>query len=402
MKLFAALGPGDIVAAHRRQIRGETVPSETSIIYSGQILEFCRLRGIEVLAISHNDRVDQMTVGALHVENKPIFLAKSRGGLYHISQTLRAGYLLYRAKRFGADFALIASGSSHYFPLVIFWLFRIPVVVDFHNTLWPNGYPQATGLRRVIRKLDGFFFRWISIGAMGVSPECGRQVCTLAAKAVPYFDYRCQFRPNDFQFSHVPDRMFRVAFVGRIERNKGALDVPLIAEYLKGKKIKIEVCGDGPAMDELKRSVEEGKLWETVKIRGRLDRSSLLEVYQRSDAVLIPTRSDFAEGIPMVCGEAILSKLPIVTSRLSNALDVVGPGIKEANPDEPESYAKAIYELANNPTLCKEIRERCIVLSRQFIDRDKGIATALDKLLALSFKEWKPLTSYDVIFDRLF
>ena len=52
MKLFAALGPGDIVGAHRRRMAGEHVKTETSEPFSVQLLDWCKLRGIEVLALS--------------------------------------------------------------------------------------------------------------------------------------------------------------------------------------------------------------------------------------------------------------------------------------------------------------------------------------------------------------
>ena len=63
MKLFSALGPGDIVAAHRAQMSGKTVVSETSIIFSGQLVEYCRESNIEMLAISSNPRVDKLSDG---------------------------------------------------------------------------------------------------------------------------------------------------------------------------------------------------------------------------------------------------------------------------------------------------------------------------------------------------
>src|SRR3977135_959039 len=60
MRLFAALGPGNIVAAQRKQLADPGVKSATSIIYSGQLYEYCRARGITALVASHNGAVDEL------------------------------------------------------------------------------------------------------------------------------------------------------------------------------------------------------------------------------------------------------------------------------------------------------------------------------------------------------
>lgn len=58
------------------------------------------------------------------------------------------------------------------------------------------------------------------------------------------------------------------------------------------------------------------------------------------------TRRDFCEGMPLVCAEAMLSGKPVVTSRLSNALPVIGDTILEAQPEDIKSYAHAVRRLA--------------------------------------------------------
>jgi glycogen(starch) synthase len=405
MKVFAALGPGDIVGAHRRQITNQSVESETSIIYSGQLLEYCRNRNIEVLALSQNDRTDALIDGGIQVENRPIFLGNSNGITFHISRVLRGLYLAYRAKRFGADFALINSGSAHYFSLSSFALLGIPVAVDFHNTLWPTGFPETGILKRIIRKLDALHFRWFSAGTIGVSEECGRQVLEIAGSEVPFFDYKCQFRPTEFlqASSRLPmeDGVFRVAFVGRLEGNKGAFDLISIAEIVKMHPVKMEVCGGGPALAELQKEVQDRGLGEVITIHGPLIRSSLLDVYRNSDAVIIPTRSDFAEGMPKVCAEAALCNLPIITSRLSNAFDSLAPAIIEAKPNDPESYAAAILTLVADPDRYNDMKAACAVLTRPFLDRSSSLAAAFDRLLSVTLQGWKPLDSFNAVFARV-
>jgi len=407
MKLFAALGPGDIVAAHRSQMKKEPILSETSIIYSGQLLEYCRERGIETLALSYNSRVDSLSDDRLRVENQPRRFM-GRGGVWHHLSSLAYGlYLAVRARRFGADLAIIDSGSAHYFALAPFRLFGIPIAINFHNTLWPNGSKPDGRLAKLIRSFDGWFFRKIAAGAIGCSPECGSQVRQVGRQTLPFFEYRSQFRSDGFQrFGRKHDcSPFRVIFVGRVERDKGVLDILPMAEQLRGRSsvpIVFDVCGEGGTLGELKRGVTEKRLDAFISVHGRLARPQLVEAYARAHAVVVPTRSDFCEGLPLVCAEAVLSHLPIITSRLTNALPVLGPAIIEAEPDNIESYIRAILSLAEDRALYDRLSNACPDLARQFMDRSRSCPAAVDRLIAHLRPGWSLLESYDRLFQRIY
>jgi glycosyltransferase involved in cell wall biosynthesis len=406
MKIFVALGPGDIVAAHRAQIKGGPIASETSIIFSGQLLEFCRERGIETLALSHNRRVDSLRDGLLQIENRPRLLDGRGSVRYHLSMITYAMYLATRAFRFGPDLALVDSGSAHYFALALFRMFGIPVAINFHNTLWPNGFEPKRRLAQLIRALDAWFFRSIAAGAIGCSPECGKQVQQLSGPKLPFLEYRTQFRNEEFnprRGDH--DRNpFRVIFIGRIERNKGALDVPAMAEKIRERSnipILFEICGGGSALFELKQTVKEKRLADIVLVHGRLPRSELFQLYARANAVVVPTRSDFCEGLPAVCAEAVLFGLPIITSRLSNALPVLGAALLEVEPENIESYVNAIVKLTEDRTTYHRLSNACPALSRQFLDRSQSYPAAVDRLIARLFPGWKALNNYEPLFARV-
>lgn len=407
MKLFAALGPGDIVGAHRSQMRKEPVLSETSITFSGQLLEYCRERNIEILALSHNRRIDSLSEGPLDVENRPRRFM-GRGGIwYHLSSVAYGLYLATRARRFDADLAIIDSGSAHYFALAPFRLLGIPVVINFHNTLWPNGFQPEGWLAKLIGVLDGCFFRHVAAGAIGCSPECGSQVRRIGRQTLPFFEYRSQFRSEGLQ--RCPPREcdlnpFRVIFVGRIERSKGVLDLLSMAELLRDRSrvpVIFDVCGEGSSLTELKHGVSQKGLDEIVRIRGRLARPQLVEAYAQAHAVVVPTRSDFCEGLPLVCAEAVLANLPIITSRLSNALPVLGPAIIEAQPENVESYAEAIATLAEDRETYDRLSSACSDLARQFLDRSQSYPAAVDRLIAHLSRDWTPLQNYEHLFERI-
>lgn len=384
LRLFVALGPGDIVSARRKQLAGHAV-NETSIAFSEQLFDYCRQRRIRTLAISSNIRSDELEDGPVSIENRPKPLRDRGGLLFHVSQILYGTYLAIRARQFGANFAFIDSGTTHYFVLILFRLLGIPVAVNLHNVLWPSGYPPK-GVAAIIRKMNRVFFRYAAAGAVGVSPECERQVVSEARRAIPFFQYRCQFTANGFAHAkHYISGTFRVMYAGRVEENKGVLDIVQMAANLRNLgqvDVVFDICGDGAALSRLRAAVEAQDLGKLVIVHGRLEREALLGIYANSHAAIVPTRSDFTEGMPQVCAEAVLSDLPIITNRVTNAFDVLGEAIVRANTDDVNSYVHAITLLATDPALYAKLKAACSALSQQFLDRSQSYPSALDRLLS--------------------
>jgi glycogen synthase len=403
MKLFTVLGPGDIVSAHRLQMCGEKVDNHTSIIFSGQLLEYCRLRGIKTLALSYNGRTDSLCDRDLHIENRPRSLEGGGKIRFHLARLTYAVYLAVRARRFGADLALIDSGSTHYFALALFPLLGIPVAVNFHNSLWPNGLGPEGLSARLINYLNAWYFRRLAVATMGVSPEIGIQLEHLVGRTVPYFEYRAQFRIEGFTFNRRDhdQKPFRVVFVGRTEYDKGVLDIPTMAEMLVNQcniPIVFDICGDGSALAELKNTVKRKYLCDHIRIHGQLNRSQLLQVYDGAHAVIVP--SHVSEGLPQVCAEAVLCGLPIITSRLSNLL-AYRPVVATAEPNNVNSYVKAIKVLAEDSVTYNRLHDSCRDTARQFLDRSQSYPAAIDRLIAYIFSDWEVLETYDEIMERV-
>lgn len=407
MRLFATLGPGDIVEAHRRQQAGDAFLRETSLLFSEQLSEYCRLAGVELLAMSHHSRADQVAYGPVRFENNPKPFAGRGGPWYHLSQLLYALRLARAARGFRADVALIDSGTTHYFLLWLLRLAGVRVAVNFHNVMWPRGFRSERPVARLIRALDATFFRYGLAAAAGCSPECARQADLLAGRSLPFEEWRGQFRRDGF----APDIAdparpvpFRLLFVGRVEENKGALDLVEIAGRLAARapgRIAIDVCGDGAALPELRRRIAAAGLDDAVAVHGRLERPAIVAAYARAHAVIVPTRGGFCEGMPLVCAEAVIANRPIVASILTNALPLLGPAIVEAPPEDINGYVDAVLRLATDPALYRAKAEACAALAAQFFDRRQSYPAAVDRLLARLDRRWTPLPSYEDVFARL-
>jgi len=403
VRMFAAFGPGDHVRAHREGMARGTA-STTSLAFSEQLFNYCKATANPILAISSHPRADSIEDGTIFAENRQ----KSHRGTepsglaFHLLQLRYAAYLAYRAWRFRANVAFIDSGVTHYFALAIFRLLGILVIVNLHNVLWPQGFPPTSLSGRIVRKLNAQFFRRIASGAIGVSPECERQVLSEARDTIPFFQYLCQFNRDGFRKAPgYRGGAFHVAFAGRAETDKGVFDLVEISDILTSKcstRVVFHVCGDGSALGPLRNLVHQKALEDSIVIHGHLARENLLELYSSCHAVIVPTTSTFPEGMPQVCAEAVISGLPIVASKVTNALDVLGPAIAEAETNNAASYAEQICRLATEPSFYEKLRSATGSLSEQFFDRSRSYPAAVDRMLSKLF----PGRGYTSDWDRLY
>jgi glycogen(starch) synthase len=388
-RVFYALGPGNVVDSYRKWSRGQDCNSETSLTFSGQFFDFCRAQGVPAYAVSSYPHREILRDGAFTVENRPKPLANPRGPLFHLNQIWYGLSIIASALRFKADVLVADSGTTHWFVLSLLRLTRIRVVASLHNSYWASGFVPGGTVKRTIRALDGWFWSHTAVASLCVSPECQRQIETLArGKNRSVFQYRCQFRPTDFATVPPPPphdrRPFQVLFAGRVEREKGVFDLLEIAEAFKRNspgQLRIDICGGGDAFDELKQAIADRGLAESVILHGKLKRPELLTCYGKSHVVIVPTRSTFCEGMPMVAAEAILTGRPVVTSRLSNALDVLAGALVEAQPDDPASYVASLRRLMTDADYYHTCCRSCPTVGQQFYDRDQSLTAAFERMM---------------------
>jgi glycogen synthase len=169
-----------------------------------------------------------------------------------------------------------------------------------------------------------------------------------------------------------------------VEESKGVLDIAEIAKLLRRSchvPVIFHICGSGSALPELQRRIYLERLADDIIIHGRMERDDLLYLYSNSHAVIVPTRSTFTEGMPMVCAEAMLSGLPVITNRVTNAGDVMSTAIVQARTDDPASYAEEITKIATNVEVYDHLKSECGRYATQFLNPSFGYAAAINNLL---------------------
>ena len=196
--------------------------------------------------------------------------------------------------------------------------------------------------------------------------------------------YRAQFAASDFD--GLPRPVLRPAddvrlmFAGRVEKNKGVFDLLAMARNLNTgtRRYVFEVCGHGSAFDQLAEEAKRANLGDRFLMRGKLARVELLEVYARAHLVIVPTRADFTEGLPLVAAEAVLAGRPVVTSIVSNGIEPLAGALVECRVEDVDDYCDQIRGVVNAPERYAALVAGTSRAAAQFIDRGLG----LDRVLA--------------------
>lgn len=378
-------GPGDVVEVLRKWHKQENVLSETSQTFSGQVFDFCKKNHLNTLALSAFHEKKSVTFENFSAYSKPKITL--RGGLgYHIAQVIHGLRIVAIAIRIRPKYLHITNGVTHWFVLAPLKLFGIKIFPHFHNTFWAKGYPPSGKIQKIFLKLDAWFLKKLSSSALCCSPEIQHQIAEITGnQSCPTYWFKAQFYRENFENPLPPPphnvRPFTIVFAGRIERNKGVFDILNTAKRFKNEPVLFHICGDGSDLNALKDECNTQGLQNNVIIHGRLKRPELLNIYLKGHVVIVPTRSDFCEGLPLVAIEAVLLGRPVITSSLSNALDVLGQAIIEAQPDSVDSYVYTINQLMLNQSLFEDKQLACSNLREQFLNAEQGLANVLQHTL---------------------
>ena len=368
-------------------MNGEHDPSQMSLTFSGEFADFCRESGADAYIVTPFGKKQIFRDAKFVIENRPKPQWQSRGGIwYHLAQIRYGIGLFITALRYRAQVAFLHSGSTHYFVMSLFRLGGMQVIPVMHNTLWPSGYPPS-GAKRILALLNGSFFRLAATSVIAVSPECVRQVDQITGgKHCPLYEMKIQFRRE--YFAKIPaapphdQQPFRIMFAGRIHENKGVFDVLRIANAVQDRapgRVAWEICGTGPDLDELRKRQRAMNLETIVTIHGWTPPNEMQHVIARSHLSIVPTRSDFAEGMAMTVIEPILAGRPVITNPVVPALEVLKPACIEARTNDVESYVLAVLNVLREGNHYRELCNSCPALAEQFYDRHLGFRAVLHR-----------------------
>ena len=147
----------------------------------------------------------------------------------------------------------------------------------------------------------------------------------------------------------------RVAFLGRLTREKGAYDLVEAVALLRdcNPQVRLELAGDGDA-GALARYAHERGMGDRVLVRGWCSPEECARLLARSALFVLPSH---AEGLPMSLLEAMAAGCAVVSTRVGGIPDVVQDGVNGllVAPRQPLHLAEAIARLLSEAGLAAKL-----------------------------------------------
>ncbi|GFM34471.1 glycosyltransferase family 4 protein [Desulfovibrio subterraneus] len=138
-----------------------------------------------------------------------------------------------------------------------------------------------------------------------------------AAKVVPW-DWPAVRHPDE---SPVKNRTgaaspFRILYAGLLLHAKGVGDLIQAAalSVREHPDLVVDICGDGPDRQQLEQQVQESGLARHVHFHGKVPNITVLALMQQADAVAVPSRPTYPEGLPNVIYEALETRTPLLAA----------------------------------------------------------------------------------------
>lgn len=385
-RIMYAAGPGSVIGTFDHWSKGYDDPSQVAMTFSGQFYDLCSALDAEGYIIASHPEKKFLKEGRFMLEHRPVLLSKQSGVLYYLGQILYELSLIISALWFRAD-VVVGSATPCFFVLSLLPKLGIQVIPSLHCVLWPK-YKSLTKAQRLLLKINSRFFAKDSFAILSTSEDITDQVRKLTNNQPrPIVNFLSTYRSTEFKnVTHNEDRStFQVLFAGRIEVNKGVFDLLEIAKRFKAEgrnNIVFNICGTGSALELLRQQIEENQLHSSFIVHGYCNKSEMRQMFSLSHVVIVPTKSDFLEGLNQVVVESVLANRPVITSSICPALSYVQDAVIEVPPDNVAAYGDAILKLQDDYGFYQEKQRSCKNLQEQFYGDSRSWSQALKSILS--------------------
>jgi len=163
---------------------------------------------------------------------------------------------------------------------------------------------------------------------------------------------------------------YKLLYVGRVEKDKGSIELIKAIEKLVGeglKNIVLTIVGNGDLFGDLKNYVKEKKLTKNIIFQGPIyDSNKLKEIYRTNDIFVLPSHH---EGFPRVLYEAMIFKLAILTTFVGTISSVMinEENCLEINVNDFKDIANKLKILFDDSSLNKNITTNATTKIKEYL-----------------------------------
>ncbi len=371
MKIVYAAGPGNVIGTFDYWRKGQDDPSQVSMTFSGQFFDVCSTLDAEGYLIASPPEKKLLKEDRFLIEHRPMLLSQKSGLLYYLGQILYELSIVISALRFRAD-VVVGNSTLCFFVLSLLPKLGIQVIPSLHCVLWPK-YLSPSKTTKLLMQMNSRFFAKDCLAILSTSEDINEQVNKITNnQSRPIVNFLSTYRRNEFEHVTPPSldqSTFHVLFAGRVEANKGVFDLLEVAKRFKAEgseNVVFHICGTGSSFEVLSKQVEEFGLGSSFILHGYCNKPKMRQMFSLSHVVIVPTRSDFCEGLNQVVVEGVLAGRPVITSSVCPALSYVQEAVVEVPPDDAGAYGDAILKLLHNAEFYQAKEQGCKKLQEQF------------------------------------
>lgn len=238
--------------------------------------------------------------------------------------------------------------------------------IDFLYLFYPNAFFYSVFIALLLRKpysiylrgernykspLSNFIYRHAKF-VTSISPSFTQHVISVKGKSIT-------IKPMiDFDINDIPDKVFKnnlnsynLLYIGRVEKDKGIFELIEAVKILKKNNItnfKLNIIGNGVHYKQIEDLIVDGKVQEQVELHGVItDKETIKKFYIEADIFVFPSHH---EGFPRVLYEAMIFKVPIITTFVGSIPYLMKDSYNcfKIQVNDPESIADKLAYAMNN------------------------------------------------------
>ncbi|WP_428243557.1 glycosyltransferase [Gynuella sp.] len=158
-----------------------------------------------------------------------------------------------------------------------------------------------------------------------------------------------------------------IGVIGRLVEKKG-IDTLIEAISLlkqRGHIVELQIAGSGPLEAFFRQRVDQLGIADNVTFLGAIAHDQVADFLRSLDLFVLPCKQDSngdMDGIPVVLMEAMLSGVPVISTKISGIPELVihnETGLL-AEPDDAESLAGAVEKFLQQPALGQQLSSQAV------------------------------------------
>lgn len=155
---------------------------------------------------------------------------------------------------------------------------------------------------------------------------------------------------------------FIIGYLGGLGKRKNVEILLEVAKKLKNENVIFKIAGKGPEKEKLEKKARRLKL-NNVKFVGFIPEEMLNEFYNSLNLFIFPS---LYEGFGLPVLEAMACGVPVIVSKTSSLLEIVGEAGILVNPENINEIVKAIENILNDKNFQLKLKRKSLKQAKKF------------------------------------